>query len=262
MQRNDQQKKIITSLKPASASAAASSPSQPEYDILLKMRLVGDSGVGKSCLLLRYCDGTYSDSYISTIGLDFKIKNVSMMGKNIKIQVWDTAGQERFRNVKSTYDSGHHAVVAVFDLTDMVSFRNLDRHLDGFMDESKDKETPIIIVGTKTDSTGKRVVSDDDVNQYINNTSRYKGNIVSCIYTSAKTDDCVDIAFETAAQSCLERYAPSLFASAPASTSTSAAAPQKSAGVGGWLMSFFKSAPSSASSSKAASEQSTLNHKK
>ena len=68
---------------------------------LIKLLLIGDSGVGKSCLLLRFADDTYTESYISTIGVDFKIRTIELDGKTIKLQIWDTAGQERFRTITS-----------------------------------------------------------------------------------------------------------------------------------------------------------------
>ena len=70
-------------------------------DYLFKLLLIGDSGVGKSCLLLRFADDTYTESYISTIGVDFKIRTIELDGKTIKLQIWDTAGQERFRTITS-----------------------------------------------------------------------------------------------------------------------------------------------------------------
>ena len=74
-------------------------------DYLFKLLLIGDSGVGKSCLLLRFADDTYTESYISTIGVDFKIRTIELDGKTIKLQIWDTAGQERFRTITSRYDN-------------------------------------------------------------------------------------------------------------------------------------------------------------
>ena len=73
----------------------------PSSDYLFKLLLIGDSGVGKSCLLLRFADDTYTESYISTIGVDFKIRTIELDGKTIKLQIWDTAGQERFRTITS-----------------------------------------------------------------------------------------------------------------------------------------------------------------
>ena len=74
-------------------------------DYLFKLLLIGDSGVGKSCLLLRFADDTYTESYISTIGVDFKIRTIELDGKTIKLQIWDTAGQERFRTITSRYEN-------------------------------------------------------------------------------------------------------------------------------------------------------------
>ncbi|KDO85494.1 hypothetical protein CISIN_1g028801mg [Citrus sinensis] len=83
----------------------------PEYDYLFKLLLIGDSGVGKSCLLLRFADDSYIESYISTIGVDFKIRTVEQDGKTIKLQIWDTAGQERFRTITSSYYRGAHGII-------------------------------------------------------------------------------------------------------------------------------------------------------
>lgn len=72
------------------------------YDHLFKLLIIGDSGVGKSSLLLRFADNTFSGSYITTIGVDFKIRTVDVNGEKVKLQIWDTAGQERFRTITST----------------------------------------------------------------------------------------------------------------------------------------------------------------
>lgn len=74
-----------------------------EYDHLLKYVIVGDSSVGKSCLLLRFADDQFNENYMTTIGVDFRFKTVNSNGKNIKLQIWDTAGQERFRTITNTY---------------------------------------------------------------------------------------------------------------------------------------------------------------
>merc|ERR1712022_60157 len=130
--------------RPAMANAA-------EYDYLFKLLLIGDSGVGKSCLLLRFADDTYTETYISTIGVDFKIRTVEIDGKVIKLQIWDTAGQERFRTISSTYYRGAHGIIVVYDVTSLDSFNNVKRWLteiDKYARENVNK----LLVGNKSDA--------------------------------------------------------------------------------------------------------------
>ena len=85
--------------------------------------------MGKSCLLLRFADNTFSGSYITTIGVDFKIRTLEINGERVKLQIWDTAGQERFRTITSTYYRGTHGVIVVYDVTNGESFANVKRWL-------------------------------------------------------------------------------------------------------------------------------------
>eukprot|EP00501_MAST-03F_sp_TOSAG23-6_P001150 GSMAST32.ASY1.ANO1.1193.1 assembled CDS len=86
------------------------SNSRSKFDYLVKLLLIGDSGVGKSCVLLRYCDGKFTTNFITTIGIDFKIKTVTVGDKVLKLQVWDTAGQERFKTICTAYYRGAQGI--------------------------------------------------------------------------------------------------------------------------------------------------------
>ncbi|URE19494.1 GTP-binding protein [Musa troglodytarum] len=113
----------------------------PEYDYLFKLLLIGDSGVGKSCLLLRFA----------------KIRTVELDGKTAKLQIWDTAGQERFRTITSSYYRGAHGIIVVYDVTDQESFNNVKQWLneiDRYASENVNK----LLVGNKCDLTANKVV--------------------------------------------------------------------------------------------------------
>ena len=98
---------------------------EESYDHIFKVLLLGNSDVGKSSLILRYVDQVWSDTFVPTIGVDFKVKTLEIDNKQIKMQIWDTAGQERFRNVISSYYRGAHGILLIFDVTDKESFKNL-----------------------------------------------------------------------------------------------------------------------------------------
>ncbi|KAL6042523.1 GTP-binding protein ypt1 [Balamuthia mandrillaris] len=128
-----------------------------EYDHLFKILMVGDSGVGKSSLLLRFTEDTFSENFISTIGVDFKIRTVNLEGKTVKMQIWDTAGQERFRTITSSYYRGAHGVILVYDVTDQVSFNNARQWLTE-IERYACGQVVKLLVGNKSDLTTKRVV--------------------------------------------------------------------------------------------------------
>ncbi|XP_020571684.1 ras-related protein RABE1c isoform X2 [Phalaenopsis equestris] len=109
--------------------AAAPPRARADYDYLIKLLLIGDSGVGKSCLLLRFSDGSFTTSFITTIGIDFKIRTIELDGKRIKLQIWDTAGQERFRTITTAYYRGAMGILLVYDVTDESSFNSNNFYL-------------------------------------------------------------------------------------------------------------------------------------
>ncbi|XP_019763787.2 ras-related protein Rab-35 isoform X1 [Dendroctonus ponderosae] len=155
-----------------------------DYDHLFKLLIIGDSGVGKSSLLLRFSDNTFTGSYITTIGVDFKIKTVNIDGQKVKLQIWDTAGQERFRTITSTYYRGTHGVVIVYDVTNGETFANVKRWLheidqncevvNRVLGESRSFSSWVVLrrsfrpisVGNKNDTPDRKVVLTEDAQRF------------------------------------------------------------------------------------------------
>lgn len=135
-----------------------------DYDHLFKLLIIGDSGVGKSSLLLRFADNTFTNSYITTIGVDFKIKTISIEGQKVKLQIWDTAGQERFRTITSTYYRGTHGVIVVYDVTNGESFANVKRWLHEI--EQNCDVVNRVLVGNKNDAPEHKVVLNEDAQRF------------------------------------------------------------------------------------------------
>ncbi|KAH3744103.1 Rab GTPase [Pelomyxa schiedti] len=128
-----------------------------DHDYFFKILLIGDSGVGKSCLLIRFADDAWTDTHIATIGVDFKIKTLNCDGKVIKLQIWDTAGQERFRTITSSYYRGAQGIILVFDCTDMETYTNVKQWL-GEIERYACENVNKLLVGNKTDLVDQRVV--------------------------------------------------------------------------------------------------------
>jgi len=131
-------------------------PDDSEYDYLFKLLLIGDSGVGKSSLLLRFSDDTWTDKYISTIGVDFKIKTINLDHKLVKLQIWDTAGQERFRTITSSYYRGAHGIIIVYDVTDKITFTNIKNWLQE-IERYAGTNVLKLLVGNKIDRPSRDV---------------------------------------------------------------------------------------------------------
>ena len=162
-------------------------------DYLFKVLIIGNSGVGKSCLLLRFAEDMFSDNYISTIGVDFKIRKIELEGKSIKLQIWDTAGQERFRTITKSYYRGSNGIVVVYDITDRESFEQIT-HWMNEIDSNASSEVCRLLVGNKADLNDKRAVKTEEGEAL----ARQFG--IPFLETSAKESINVENMFTTMAQ--------------------------------------------------------------
>lgn len=131
-----------------------------DYDALFKLVLIGDSGVGKSCLLLRFSDDAFTESFISTIGVDFRFQTVKIGDKTVKMQIWDTAGQERFRTITSAYYRGADGIIMVYDVTHRESFDHVREWLKE-VDKYASPDTCKLLIGNKCDREDKVVRTEE-----------------------------------------------------------------------------------------------------
>jgi Ras-related protein Rab-1A len=150
-------------MSPSAASSAAAK--QKDYDYLFKLVLIGDSGVGKSCLLLRFADDAFTESYISTIGVDFRFRTVIIGNKTVKLQIWDTAGQERFRTITSAYYRGADGIIMVYDVTSQDSFEHVNDWLKE-VNRYASEGTCKLLVGNKCDRIADKIVTAEQAKEF------------------------------------------------------------------------------------------------
>jgi small GTP-binding protein len=134
------------------------SPLTEKYDLMFKILILGDSGVGKSSLFLRYTKNEFNADMRSTIGVEFGLKFLKIEDFQLKIQIWDTAGQERYRAITSSYYKGSHGCFIVYDITNEASFENVEKWYEHVQKEAG-KDISIILVGNKCDLENERKVS-------------------------------------------------------------------------------------------------------
>lgn len=169
-----------------------------QYDLLFKLLLIGDSGVGKTCILYRFSDDAFNTTFISTIGIDFKIKTIELKGKKIKLQIWDTAGQERFHTITTSYYRGAMGIMLVYDITNPKSFDNIAKWLRN-IDQHASEDVERMLLGNKCDMADKRMVSKERGEQIAREHS------IRFLETSAKANINVDKAFYDLAESILAK---------------------------------------------------------
>lgn len=175
------------------------SRSRQDYDYLIKLLLIGDSGVGKSCLLQRFSDDLFTSSWLTTIGIDFKIKKIFLDNKSIKLQIWDTAGQERFRTITTAYYRGAMGILLVYDVTDESSFNNIRNWMRNIEQHASDNVNKVL-VGNKSDlDQSRRAVPYAKGKQLADEFG------IQFFETSAKENINVDEVFQSIARDVLHR---------------------------------------------------------
>ena len=161
--------------------------------------MIGDSGVGKTSVILRFTQNIFKEEFLNSIGVDFKSKDLSIDGKKIKLQIWDTAGQERFRTITSSYYRNAHAIVVVFDLTNRQSYEHVQRWMNDINKFAKDNVLKFLI-GNKADLINERQVHYEEARALASqmNTTYFS--------LSAKKNENINEFFEAAARLFLMKY--------------------------------------------------------
>ena len=170
-----------------------------KYDYLFKLLIIGESGVGKTCLLLRFTDDSFTANHLTTIGIDFKIKIINLEGKLIKLQIWDTAGQERFRTITKTYYKGAHGIILIYDVTSRKTFENVKNWVAQIREEVSEKVS-IILVGNKIDDVDGRKVKTEEGQMMAKECG------LAFFETSAKSGENIDSTFNELVKRTVEAY--------------------------------------------------------
>ena len=170
---------------------------EENYDFIFKILLLGNSDVGKSSLILRFVDGMWSETFIPTIGVDFKIKSLEINDKLVKMQIWDPAGEERFRTVIASYFKGSHGILLIYDITNKTSFKELDNWLS-VIENNASQNVLKILIGNKSDLEENREVTKEEGQAFA------KANNMQFMETSAKMNTNVSEAFEALAKIIME----------------------------------------------------------
>ena len=166
------------------------SPLTEKYDLMFKILILGDSGVGKSSLFLRYTKNEFNADMRSTIGVEFGLKFLKIEDFQLKIQIWDTAGMERYRSITNAYYKGAKGVIIVYDICRKKSFENVDNWIEDFKSKA-DEDAVILLIGNKCDLIESREVTMEEAER------KAQKNQYGFMETSAKDNNNVQKAFET-----------------------------------------------------------------
>jgi len=170
-----------------------------DSNYLFKILLIGDSGVGKTSLIMRFTKNIFNEDFLNSIGVDFKSKDLNVEGKKIKLQIWDTAGQERFRTITSSYYRTAHAIAIVFDITRRQSYEHVKRWVEDINKYAKEN-TIKFLIGNKTDLANEKQVSYEEARALASQMN------MTYFHLSAKRNENINEFFEAAARIFLIKY--------------------------------------------------------
>ena len=173
------------------------------YDLLFKVLIIGESGVGKTAIMQRCYYDSFDPVYISTIGVDFKPKIINVNGKNVKMQIWDTAGQERFKNITQQYYRGSQGVLIVYDITNLDSFIKIKNWFVELKEKTQESLPTIFIIGNKNDLKDRSVVTEDKVKELLQELG-----VNVHLLCSAKSGEGVNEIFEKLVLAMMEKSKP------------------------------------------------------
>lgn len=177
------------------------SSNEESFDFLFKIVLIGDCGVGKTCVVQRFKSGNFVERHGNTIGVDFSMKTVTVDGKKVKLQIWDTAGQERFRTITQSYYRSANGVIIVYDITKRSSFLGLQRWIEEVRRYTA-SNVMLILVGNKCDMESLREVEFVEAEAMC----EYIPEILYVMEASAKDNTNVDQAFLCLASELKKRH--------------------------------------------------------
>ena len=131
---------------------------EPKYTF--KILTLGESGVGKTCILRRFVENKFLKNHLATIGIDFRAKTIPINGYEVKLKIWDTAGEERFRNITNQYYKGADGIILVFDLTNFDTMNKIRDWYNQIKNNTSSNDIGLVLVANKSDL--KREVSNEE----------------------------------------------------------------------------------------------------
>ena len=168
-----------------------------KFDYLFKLLIIGEVSVGKTCLLLRYADDSFTQNHLTTLGIDFKTKFITINNSVIKLQIWDTAGQERFRTITKSYYKDANGIILTYDISNSDSLKNIQNWMK-LIEQNAEDGVCKILVGNKCDLEN-RVIQKEEGEKIAQDFG------MKFFETSAKSDINVDEAFNCLVSMILEK---------------------------------------------------------